>query len=65
MVEMIDITGMSLEEAEEALKELGLSLFVVNFVESDEEDGTIVKQYVKKMRKLQKAIQSKLMLQVR
>lgn len=47
MVEMIDITGMSLEEAEEALKELGLSLFVVNFVESDEEDGTIVKQYVK------------------
>ena len=46
IVEMIDIVGMTTEEAEEALKEIGLELFVGAEEESDEPDGTILEQNV-------------------
>ena len=46
--EMIEIVGMSLEEAESALKELGLRIFVAASQESDEADNTILKQSVLK-----------------
>ena len=46
IVEMIDIVGMTVEEAEEALKEIGLELFVGAEEESDEPDGTILEQNV-------------------
>ena len=43
-VEMISIVDMSLEEATEKLKELGLNITVVSFEKSDKEDGTILEQ---------------------
>ncbi len=48
MVKMINIVGMTEEEAEEALDKIGLSLFVVDMKESEEEDGTILEQEVEK-----------------
>ncbi len=48
MVEMIDITGMTVEEAEEALEKLGLEIFVGASKESTKEDGTILEQNVDK-----------------
>ena len=47
-VEMIKITGMSKEEAEDALDEIGLKMEIVEEKESDEEPGTILEQSVKK-----------------
>ena len=47
-VEMIKITGMSVEEAEEALEELGIQMEIVEERESDEEPGTILEQSIKK-----------------
>lgn len=47
-VEMIDILGMSVDAATEALEELGLELFVFDFQESDKPDGTILSQSVLK-----------------
>jgi serine/threonine-protein kinase len=46
MVPMINILGMSQEEATEALDKIGLTLFVTGVVESDEEAGTILSQSV-------------------
>ena len=43
-VEMISIVDMSLEEATEKLKELGLNITVVSFEKSEKEDGTILEQ---------------------
>ncbi len=45
-VEMINIVGMTFEEAQEELDELGLTLVVGETRESDEEDGTILEQDV-------------------
>jgi len=45
-VEMIDITGMSLEDAEDALKELGLELNIEEYKDTNDEDGTILEQSV-------------------
>jgi serine/threonine-protein kinase len=46
MVSMINIVGMSQDEATEALDKIGLTLFVTGVVESDEEEGTILTQSV-------------------
>lgn len=54
LVEMIKITGMSQEEAEEALEKIGLTLFVVGTEESDEEDGTILSQSVEEGKQIAK-----------
>lgn len=43
-VEMINIVDMSLEEATQKLKDLGLNITVVSFEKSDKEDGTILQQ---------------------
>ncbi len=43
-VEMISIVDMSLEDATEKLKELGLNITVASFKKSDKEDGTILQQ---------------------
>ncbi len=43
-VEMINITGMSYEDAEKKLKSLGLVLFAYEAKASNEEDGTILEQ---------------------
>ena len=45
-VKMIDITGMTVEEATEALEKLGLEVFVGAEKESDEPDGIIIEQNV-------------------
>ena len=47
-LEMIGIVGMSLEEAERALEQMGLKIFVSASQESDKEDNTILKQSVEK-----------------
>ncbi len=44
-VEMIDLVGMSVEEAEEELEALGLKINIIE-TESDEEDGTVLEQSV-------------------
>ena len=46
-VEMIDIVGMSKDEAEKALEKIGLELDFV-YQESDKEDGTVLEQGEKK-----------------
>lgn len=46
MVPMINIVGMSKEEASEALENIGLTLFVAKVEESDEEEGTVLTQSV-------------------
>ena len=46
MVEMIDITGMTVEEAEDALKEWDIDLFIGATKPSDEEHGIILEQNV-------------------
>jgi serine/threonine-protein kinase len=46
MVPMISILGMTQDEATEALNNIGLSLFVTDVVESDEEEGTILSQSI-------------------
>ncbi len=46
MISMINITGMSLDDAEEALAELGLELFVVGTEKSDKPRDTILSQSV-------------------
>ena len=43
-VEMIEIVNMSLEEATQKLKDLGLNITVVSFEKSDKADGTILQQ---------------------
>ncbi|MBR3811031.1 MAG: Stk1 family PASTA domain-containing Ser/Thr kinase [Agathobacter sp.] len=43
MVEMIDVIGMSKEEAEKALEKIGLELDFI-YDESDEKDGTVIDQ---------------------
>ena len=44
LVKMIDLTGMKVEDAEAALAEIGLELYVLSYQESDKADGTILKQ---------------------
>jgi serine/threonine-protein kinase len=46
MVPMIKIVGMTQDEAAEALDKIGLTLFVTEVVESDEDEGTILSQSV-------------------
>uniref|UniRef100_UPI0040571829 Stk1 family PASTA domain-containing Ser/Thr kinase n=1 Tax=Agathobacter sp. TaxID=2021311 RepID=UPI0040571829 len=46
LVEMIEILDMPLEEAESALEEMGLKIFVAATKESDKEDNTILEQSV-------------------
>lgn len=46
MVPMINLVGMSVDEAEKALEKIGLNLFIIDTEESDEEDGTILRQEV-------------------
>jgi serine/threonine-protein kinase len=46
LVSMIKIVGMTQDEATEALKQIGLTLFVTEVVESDEEEGTVLSQSV-------------------
>jgi serine/threonine-protein kinase len=48
MVSMINIVGMTQDEATAALDKIGLTLFVTGVVESDEEEGTILTQSVDK-----------------
>ena len=46
-VKMIDILGMSKEEAEDALQKIGLELEIISYKESkDVEDGTILEQHL-------------------
>lgn len=52
MYEMIQIVGMSLENAEKALEEMGLRVFVAGSEESEEADNTILKQSVEKGEKV-------------
>ena len=47
-LEMIGIVGMSLEEAQRALEQMGLKIFVAASRESDQEDNTILEQKVEK-----------------
>ncbi len=54
MLEMIQIVDMSLEEAERALEEMGLKLFVAASKESDKADNTILQQSVEKGEKVEK-----------
>lgn len=54
MVEMIDIIGMTVEEAEEALKKWDIDIFVGSSKESDEEDGIILEQDIKEGEKVEK-----------
>lgn len=44
LIKMIDIIGMSVEEAEEELEERGLELNIVTYQESSKADGTILGQ---------------------
>ncbi|MBR4027343.1 MAG: PASTA domain-containing protein, partial [Lachnospiraceae bacterium] len=46
VVPMINIVGMSLEEATQALEELGIEIFIAASRESEEEEGTILEQSV-------------------
>lgn len=48
MLEMIEIVGMSLEEAEKALEEMGLRIFVAASEKSEEADNTVLKQSIDK-----------------
>ena len=41
-VEMVEIVGMSVEEATAALEKIGLELSVMSYEESDEADGTVL-----------------------
>ncbi len=45
-IEMIDITGMMFEDAEEELKELGLILNISDYEDTNDEDGTILEQAI-------------------
>jgi len=54
LVEMIDITGMSVEEAEEALEKLGLEIFVGAQEISSKKDGTILEQNIEEGEKVSK-----------
>ena len=47
-VEMINITGMSYEDAKEELEELGLVIFAYEARESSEKDGTVLEQDIVK-----------------
>lgn len=53
-VEMIDIIGMSKEDAQMALEKRGLKLIVIEKKDSDEEEGTILSQSVDKGQKVEK-----------
>jgi serine/threonine-protein kinase len=46
MVSMISIVGMTQDEATDALSKIGLTLFVTEVRESDEEEGTVLSQSV-------------------
>lgn len=54
MIEMIDITGMTVEEAEEALKKWNIDIFIGASRESDKEDGIILEQDIEEGEMIEK-----------